>query len=199
MESKTTWESLSIWEKMHLIKIWHVVSMIGNVMMVTGQLSWFSSNHISLKLTEFFVGFGTFFTWFSFTLYLTQHRRYSVIWRTFVNAFPLFVKVLCGVGPFLIGTALLFFTLFWGNTINWQFWYQAQFELFSLQTGDAIQDFYNSTVAVRFFATNCFFLIYIFLAISLMQNIFMVIVEDSYLAVKYSKSTDWLLKEEDKK
>ena len=185
-----------MWEKMHLIKVWHIVSLIGNVLIITGQITWFSSNSISIRITEFFVGFGTFFTWFSFTLYLTQHRRYSVIWRTFVNAFPLFVKVLSGVAPFLIGTALLFFTLFWGNTGNWNVWIRCQYELFSLQTGDAIQDFYNTTVIVRFFATNVFFLMYIFLAICLMQNIFMVIVEDSYLAVKYSKSTDWLLKEE---
>ncbi len=75
----------------------------------------------------------------------------------------------------------------------------SQYELFALQTGDAVQDFYGKTVIAEFAFTNLFFIIYIFLAISLIQNIFLVIVEDSYLTVKYSRSTDWLLKEEQEK
>ena len=49
---------------------------------------------------------------------------------------------------------------------------------------------------VRFFTAQLILFIYFFLAISLVQNIFLVIVEDAYFNVKNAKSTDWLLKGE---
>lgn len=40
---------------------------------------------------------------------------------------------------------------------------------------------YNPTVSIRFLLGNLFFYIYVFLIISLVQNVFMTIVEDAYL------------------
>jgi hypothetical protein len=62
-----------------------------------------------------------------------------------------------------------------------------------MQGGDALQDMYNVTVDIRFLLGNIFFYVYVFLIISLVQNVFMTIVEDAYLQVKYAKNTDWLL------
>ena len=84
------------------------------------------------------MGLGTFFTWFSFTLYFTSARRYSVIWRTFVKAVPTFTRVLAGVMPFLIGTALLAYTMFWQQTNNFSSYSQSQYSLFAMQGGDAL-------------------------------------------------------------
>ena len=40
---------------------------------------------------------------------------------------------------------------------------------------------------------------FIFFVISIVQNIFMVIVEDSYISIKYAKNFDWLTKQDDDK
>ena len=40
---------------------------------------------------------------------------------------------------------------------------------------------YNPTVGIRFLMGNVFFYVYCFLIISLVQNVFMTIVEDAYL------------------
>ena len=44
----------------------------------------------------------------------------------------------------------------------------------------------------NFFYAQLFMYLFIFFVVSLVQNIFMVIVEDSYIQIKYAKNFEWL-------
>jgi hypothetical protein len=97
--------------------MWHIVSLIGDVFLLLGLLMFYVTFTFELATAEAFIGIGTFLTWFSSTYYLTTLPKYSTIWRTIVHAAPLFVRTLLGVLPVLIGTALLFYVLFYKNFV----------------------------------------------------------------------------------
>ena len=60
-----------------------------------------------------------------------------------------------------------------------------------------IYDFYTSTTECSMIFGTLFSYIYIFFAVSQVQSIFMVIVEDSFIEVKYRRHYDWLRDDDD--
>ena len=66
------------------------------------------------------------------------------------------------------------------------------FTMFSVQAGDALYDTYYSMKECGFFYAIFFMYVFIFFVVSIVQNIFMCIVEDSYIQIKYKKNFEWL-------
>lgn len=64
--------------------------------------------------------------------------------------------------------------------------------MFSVQAGDALFDTYAAMKLANFFYAQFFMYAFIFFVIAIVQNIFMVIVEDSYISIKYAKNFEWL-------
>ena len=64
--------------------------------------------------------------------------------------------------------------------------------VFALQAGDGIYDNYMICRYTSFIYANLFFYFYLWFAITMIQNLFMVIVEDSFVSVKYAKNFEWL-------
>ena len=63
--------------------------------------------------------------------------------------------------------------------------------------GDSVSDVFNGTTTTRFILGQVFTYTWTFVSICFFQNICFVIVEDSYMNVKYSKSYAWLRDEGD--
>ena len=112
-------------------------------------------------------------------------------------AAPTLIKVFIGVAPFIIGSGFLAQMLFWKSHDMFGFYFESQWYVFSLQTGDGIYDIFDATTTVAMVYGYFFTLIYTFLIISTVQSIFMVIVEDAYVSAKYSKKYSWIVELED--
>ena len=61
--------------------------------------------------------------------------------------------------------------------------------------GDAIFDTYRDITPQNFIVANIFLFSFLFFSISFVQNIFLILVADGYLTVKYREKADWLNKE----
>ena len=64
--------------------------------------------------------------------------------------------------------------------------------MFSVQAGDALFDTFVSIKEVSLLYAILFMYCFLFFVVSIVQNIFMVIVEDAYISIKYAKNFDWL-------
>ena len=49
---KTTWEQLSFWEKLNLIKVWHVISLVGDIFLLLGIMSFYITSSFELAAAE---------------------------------------------------------------------------------------------------------------------------------------------------
>ena len=187
-----SWSTLSFTEKLKLFKIWYLVAMCGNLCTIFGSVMLLLSNKFELRYSEVFLGFGAFCTWSSITKYLSNTKNFSIIMRTFHEAIPLIIKVWVGILPFYIGVAFLTITVMYEFQESFGGASQGFFTIFSLQAGDALYDTYTAMRYCNFIYANLFMYGFLFFLIALVQNIFMVIVEDSYVSIKYAKNFEWL-------
>lgn len=83
-------------------------------------------------------------------------------------------------------------------TVAWEFkasfgdFSSGFYTMFSVQAGDALYDTFTSIKEANFWFAQLFMYLFIFFVVSIVQNIFMVIVEDAYISIKYAKNFDWL-------
>lgn len=112
-------------------------------------------------------------------------------------AIPSLFKAMVGVAPVFIGYVFLGISLFWEAGEMFGDFSRAYFMLFCVQAGDSVSDFFMAVTPTRFIFGQIYVYSFTFISICVFQNIFFVIVEDSYMSVKYQKSYKWLRDEED--
>jgi hypothetical protein len=107
---------------------------------------------------------------------------------------PLVLRVAVGVLPIFIGCAFFAMSTF-GGSFNFSGFSRSFYTLFALMQGDSIFDTYREITPHNFLIGTIFMFMEMFFAISFVQNIFLILVGDGYLTVKYRKKSDWLNKE----
>ena len=186
------WGNLSVWEKLKLFKAWYIVSLLGDLFLIFGCMFTIFANEFMLGYAEIFLGLGTMCIWSSITKYLANTEEFYVILRTFKAAIPSIVKVWIGVLPFYIGVCFLSMTVAWEFKDSFGDFTSGFYTMFSVQAGDALFDTFASLKEANFWYAQIFMYLFIFFVISVVQNIFMAIVEDAYISIKYAKNFDWL-------
>lgn len=191
-KQRLQWANLSFSEKMKLFKAWYIVTLIGNLCSIFGSIFVIFANYFPLGYSEIFIGLGAFCTWSSVTRYLANTEDFYVILRTFKTAIPTIAKVWVGILPIYIGVCFLSMTVLWEFKASFGSFTTGFYTMFSLQAGDALFDTYHSMSLANFMYAQIFMYMFIFFVISIVQPVFMVIVEDSYISIKYAKNFDWL-------
>ena len=187
-----TWSSLSFWDKLKLFKAWYLVSLTGNLCTIFGTLFTIFQSYFTLGIAELFIGFGAFCTWCSIVKYLANTEDYYVIARTYKQAFPLIARVWIGILPIYIGLNFLCMSVLWSFEDSFGNFNSGLYTMFSVQAGDALFDTFVSIKEVSLLYAILFMYCFLFFVVSIVQNIFMAIVEDSYISIKYAKNFDWL-------
>ena len=106
---------------------------------------------------------------------------------------PVVLRAMIGILPFFVGFAFLGLCLFW-ETKSFSSASTAFFTLFSMMNGDSLTDVHNDISYTNFLIGNLYVYFFAFVSISVIQNVFITIVEDGYLSIKYKSSYDWLSK-----
>ena len=166
--------------------------MTGNLCSIFGSLFVIFAEFFPLGYAEIFIGIGAFCTWSSITKYLANTKDFYVIMRTFKEAIPLIAKVWIGILPIYIGVCFLSMCVLWEFKDSFGSFSAGFYTMFSVQAGDALFDTFHAMTLANFYYAHLFMYVFIFFVISIVQNIFMVIVEDAYISIKYAKNFEWL-------
>ena len=134
--------------------------------------------------------------WVCVARYFANTNQYSVITRTLAVAIPMNCKIMLGVAPIFVGFCLFAMAAFWTLTENFNNFSNTSYTLFAMMNGDSILGTFMGTTKSRMIAGQLFCYTFTFLAICVVQNMNLVIVEDSYLNVKYRSNFDWLTGED---
>jgi hypothetical protein len=90
-----------------------------------------------LSFNEYFVGFGCMMAWFTLTRYIEHSKEYSLLSRTFANAFMDIARTILSVIIVFFAFALLGVAVFW-NCYRFSNFSYACFTLFGLMLGDEV-------------------------------------------------------------
>ena len=168
------------------------MSLTGNLCSIFGSIFVIFCQYFSTGSAEAFIGLGAFCTWASIVKYFSNTGDYYVITRTFKHAVPLIARVWIGILPVYAGIAFLSISVEWAFPESFRSLMPAFYTFFSVQAGDALFDTFVSMKTANYFYGHIFAYLFIFFVVSLVQNIFFIIVEDAYISIKYAKNFEWL-------
>jgi hypothetical protein len=175
-----------------------IVILIGDIFTIFGSIFYLTQVFFGAKTIEAFIGFGCFFAWLSVLRYFQNTAQFSVITRTFSTAFPKVAALQFGILPIYIGYTLMGRSMFWQDLHAFRSFGTTSFTLFSVANGDSVFDTFHGTTQTRLVIGFMYTLAWTFFGVVIMQNMNLVVIEDTYLTVKYKTQTDWL-KDDDSK
>lgn len=151
---------------------------------------------ISFATLDLILGIGCFLAWVTLTSYIEYANDYSFITRTINRAIPEIGRQLLATAPIFLGFALMGCCLFWDS---WRFksFNNTMFVLFAMMNGDELSNTFIDVMQEHYITGQIYLYVYIFFSISVLINIFLIIIEDTYMEVKAQKKYQWLEEEDD--
>jgi len=191
-----TWDSIPISDKLTLYNKWNILMALGNLNTIFGSLFFLMSSFFYFYQIEVSIGLGCAFNWFALARYFALSQSYSVIMRTLKVAIPMNAKITFGIMPIFIGYVFMAQCIFWNNQSNFSCISDTMYTFFCMMNGDSILNTFAATTRKNSLIGQMMCYSWVFISICVFQNMNLVIVEDSYLNVKYKSSYDWLVDQE---
>lgn len=188
---KTRWEDLRYSEKAKLFSYWSIIILISNILQMTGAVMCLYRDYVGLSSLQLFVGLGTFFCWVSVTKYIEHSPSISFFSRTIQHAGPNIVRHAINMLPFWIGFAMLGLSVFWAS-FRFRDPSIAFFSLFCIMNGDEISNTFQEVMQFDMVFGAIFVFCWVVFSMSVMMNLFMIIVGDSFEAIQETHKFNWL-------
>jgi len=179
-------------DKANLFNKWYGFMCIGNLFTMFGSIFYILSTYFNLNQIELLIGLGCAINWISVCRYFALSRQYSLISRTLSVAVPMNIKIMAGILPIFIGYILLAMSIFWNDREFFSSFSDTAYTFFSMMNGDSILVTFAYTTRKNSIIGQLMCYSFVFMAICVWQNMNLVIVEDSYLNVKYKTGYGWL-------
>lgn len=150
---------------------------------------------IPLKTIQLFVGLGCAFCWFSSSKLIEHSPHLSYFSRTIHHAGPNIIRHGINMIPFFIGFAMLGMAVFWPS-FRFRTAYTTFFSLYSIMLGDEISNSFMEVIQFDSFFGPIYIFCWVFLSMSILMNLFIIIVGDSFTTVQETHKFNWLTEDE---
>ena len=110
---------------------------------------------------------------------------------SFGKSAPFVARALISMIPLFIGYAFLGMAIFWESRRFGDFSVSC-YTLFALMHGDMIWDTYNDMIQIDSVLAQIYLYSWIFISISVIANIFTIIIEEGFMKQKYDNDYGWL-------
>lgn len=185
------WSDLTNKDKLKLFSAWSLVTIMGDILLITGSLFLMLNTRTVSQKGEIILGLGAMLTWFSLLKFYQNLKGYNIIANTIENACEIVFKALTGIMPIFIGYGMLGTCIFW-RSHRFSSFSTTMFSLFAVMNGDMIFDAWHDIDTVDFLLAQLYLYTFIFFAILVVLNTFIVIIEDGYVMQKFFARTDWV-------
>jgi len=186
------WDDLLFYDKIKLIDIWSIISIVANVSQIIGSLYSIFRNSLNIMTADKSLGIGCMLAWFVMLRYLLKTETYRAMLTAFNKAAPYVGRAIISMIPLFIGYAFLGMAIFWESRRFTSFSVSC-FTLFSIMHGDMIWATYMDMVQVNSIQAQLYLYTYIFVSICVIANIFTIIIEEGFMKQKYDNDYTWLL------
>lgn len=171
---------------------WAIVCFIGNIIQLFG-----SGIALSIGITSntnILIGIGALLASINIGRYIAFGNIYSGFYDTLNNSIPVVSRYLIGVFPIILGFLFFGFCIFWESerfkTVSYSI-----VTLFSLMQGDSIFDILTDLhyqQGSKALIGIVFGFVFVMLAILIIFNIFIQIINQSYVVAKLNNKSSWV-------
>mmetsp|Transcript_32 Transcript_32/g.27 ORF Transcript_32/g.27 Transcript_32/m.27 type:complete len:356 (-) Transcript_32:35-1102(-) len=174
--------------------LWIYIIMVGDLLQIIGSVFLTINTSQTVKQAEIMLGFGSFITWLSLVKYFENSKGFNIIINTTINSMGTLLKAVVGIGPLIMGATLLALCFF--NPHNrYGTGALSMFSLQALMYGDSIFDLWYQTRIWVVLVAEVFNYVFLFVAIAVIMNAFIMIVGDGYEDSKGYEKHDWIHKD----
>ena len=177
---------------------WSFLCIIGNFLQLLSSLSTIlpsSSSHLSAS-SQLLIGLGVLFSCINLMRYIEHNKQFSEMYDTLKHALPNVNRYLLGVGAYICGFIFFGVCFLWQserfvNTSN------TILNLFSLMTGDIIYNILTNITqlqGVKYYIGLTYGIVFCLGTIMIVLNIFIQIVDDSYVLIKLKNKSSFAYK-----
>ena len=195
-EVNLNWDDLTLSDKALIFNFWTFLIMLGDIMQISGSIFLSINTETTVYQSEVLLGFGALLAWISLIKYSENAKGYNIITNTIVNSSFVLSKAMIGILPVLIGFGL-FALCFFSSNRRYGSIALSLFTLNAMANGDSVFDIWYATYAVGNLVGQIFQYLFMFLAICVIQNVFITIFGDGYAKSKFFHKNDWIKADED--
>lgn len=170
---------------------WTFISILSSLLQFFGSIMIFINASKMQAHVEFLIGLGCMFAFFNIGRYLVYSKQYYQIYNTVSLTMPIVMRYLIGVSPIFIGFILLGCCLFWRSD-NFSSPSSVFMTLFSVSQGDVIYDIFSDLGSINLMLGYLYCYSFIIFFMTVVMNIFIAIIEESYVEVKMKNEDHWI-------
>jgi hypothetical protein len=185
------WSKLTFADKAKLFSYWAVVNILACVMIFVGSIFMLVNTKEIHHEGELILGMGTLLIYVTAIKYYESTPGYNIVLTTLQRSSKIVYMAVVGMLPVFIGFGLLGMCLFWRSRRFIGF-SSSMFCLFALMNGDAMFDTFYDLSNIDFILSQIYLYLFVSLSILVIQNVFIVIIEDGYMISKLRNKNDWL-------
>ena len=191
--SQIRWQDLKFSEKLMLFDLWSFGMLLSNVLSFTGSSLLMFNFIVPLVNSEFIIAIGCFLAWVTLFGFLSYSNQYSFLSRTLKKAGTDIGRTVVATMPFFLGFTFLGISLFW-ETYRFHDPSISLFTLFALMHGDEIVEIFRELTRKNFIVGYIYIIVWVSVSVFIIINLFLIIIEDSYMEVKSRHKDDWIKK-----
>ena len=173
---------------------WSFICLIGNIIQILGaSISLFKD---LTDTAQILIGLGSFFACLNIVRYIELNKLFSELYDTLKHAFPKVNRYLFSVSPIIFGFLFFGVCVFWeserfGNVSK------SILTLFALMNGDSTASILTNLKnlqGIKGLIGILYGMLFSIVVIMIILNLFIQIIDDSYVVVKLSNKSSFILK-----
>ena len=199
---KSKWDMLREKDKKNILSRFNYLQAIGNItQFLSAAMSLYEGKEIIIT-AKYILGIAAALSYLNLMKYLKYYSHFHTIILTLLKSIPYIMLYFIGALPLIIPFVVFGVANFPYSERFYSFT-RVILNLFGMMNGDSLLDVINDIVDNSYFLGHIYIYLFIFLFICFVINVFVSIIEDSFVSSKIKNQDHWIhsfvQKNEDKK
>ena len=188
---KSKWDMLRQKDKKNIMSRLNYLQLVSNIVQLLGAvLTLYESKEIIIT-TKYVVGISAAVSYLSLMKYLKYYSNFQTIINTLLKSIPYLILYFIGTMPLFLSFMVLAIANFPYSERFYSF-SRVILNLFGMMNGDSLIDVINDMIDNNFFLGHLYIYLFLFLFICFVINIFVSIIEDSFVSSKMKNQNHWI-------
>ena len=188
---KSKWDILREKEKNNIISRFNYFQAIGNIMQLLGALLSLYEGKEVIVTTKYVVGLGAALCYVNLMKYLKYYPNFQTIINTLSKSIPYLILYFIGTLPIFLCFIVFAIANFPYSERFYNFT-RVILQLFGMMNGDSIRDIINDVLDNSYLLGHIYIYLFNTLFICFVINIFVSIIEDSFVSSKIKNQNHWI-------
>ena len=188
---KTKWDMLREKDKKNIVSRINYIQAIGNIaQFLAAALLLYEGSEVII-ITKYILGIAAALSYLNLMKYLKYYSNFQTIIFTLLKSIPYLILYFIGTMPLFLPFVVFGIANFPYSERFYSFT-RVILNLFGMMNGDSLIDVINDMIDNNFFLGHLYIYLFLFLFICFVINIFVSIIEDSFVSSKMKNQNHWI-------